>query len=341
MSAQLKAVLVGCGGISQAWLRAVVDLPGLALVGLVDLSEEAARTRAAQFGLERAHIGTDLERALAATAPDIVFDCTVPAAHHQVALAALARGCHVLAEKPMADTLEHARDILAASRAAGRLHAVMQNRRYDPHIRRLRRLLESGALGPLTTLHSDFFVGAHFGGFRDRMPHVLLLDMAIHTFDAARLISGADPVSVYCKEWNPPGSWYERDASAVAVFELGGGLVYTYRGSWCAEGLNTTWEAQWRAVGARGSALWDGAEHIQAEAVAEPGGFRSRMRPVEPPPPADEGPGGHAGAIRAFVRCVQEGTQPETSGADNIKSLAMVLAAIASAESGAPAPVVW
>lgn len=341
MGAQLKAVLVGCGAISRAWLEPIGAMPELELVGLVDLNEQAARARAAEFGLGRALVGADLERVLAQTSPDIVFDCTVPAAHHQVALAALARGCHVLAEKPMADSLEHARAILAASQAAGRLHAVMQNRRYDPNIRRLRGLVESGALGPLTTLHSDFFIGAHFGGFRDHMPHVLLLDMAIHTFDAARLISGADPRSVYCKEWNPPGSWYAHGASAVAVFELGGGLVYTYRGSWCAEGLSTTWEAHWRAIGTRGSALWDGAQHLEAQAVAEPGGFRWPTRPVEPPPAADTGPGGHAGAIRAFVRCLQDGTPPETSGADNIKSLAMVFAAIASAEAGAPVPVTW
>ena len=37
------------------------------------------------------------------------------------------------------------------------------------------------------------------------------------------MITGADPVSVYCKEWNPAGSWYDRDASAVAVFEMTGG----------------------------------------------------------------------------------------------------------------------
>ena len=66
------------------------------------------------------------------------------------------------------------------------------------------RSWQAGTLGPLTTLHSDFYIGAHFGGFREQMRHVLLLDMAIHTFDAARLLSGADPVAVYCQEWNPP-----------------------------------------------------------------------------------------------------------------------------------------
>ena len=61
---------------------------------------------------------------------------------------------------------------------------------------------------------ADFFIGAHFGGFRDEMAHVLLLDMAIHTFDQARKILGADPVSVYCHEFNPAGSWYAGASSA-------------------------------------------------------------------------------------------------------------------------------
>ena len=159
----------------------------------------------------------------------------------------------------------------AAAQRAGRTFAVMQNYRYNPGIRRLKRLLESGEIGPVTTVHSDFYVGAHFGGFRDHMEHVLLLDMAIHTFDAARLIAGADPVAMYCKEWNPAGSWYDHDASAVAIFELSNNLVYTYRGSWCAEGMNTSWECDWRIVGQTGSVTWDGGEGFQAEIVARSG----------------------------------------------------------------------
>ena len=117
------------------------------------------------------------------------------------------------------------------------------------------------------------------------MEHVLLLDMAIHTFDAARLIAGADPVAVYCKEWNPPGSWYDHDASAVAVFEMSGGIVYTYRGSWCAEGLNTSWECDWRVIGTQGSVTWDGAEAFSAQVISETGAFRSEYDDVEIPEP--------------------------------------------------------
>lgn len=328
----LKAVLVGCGGISGAWLKALQGMPEVMLVGLVDLYEEVARKRAAEFNLVDAIVSNDLPAALRQTEPDVVFDCTVPEAHLPVTLTALQHGCHVLGEKPLADSMENARRMIAAADEAGKIVAVVQNRRYDPRIRRLRHLIESDALGRLTTLNADFYIGAHFGGFRDRMEHVLLLDMAIHTFDQARFISGEDPVAVYCKEWNPPGSWYDHEASAVAVFQMTNNLVYTYRGSWCAEGLNTTWEGDWRVVGEKGSATWDGADGFRAEVVGKTGGFRSEMEALEVPPfDAGDKVGGHAGVIREFLRCVQTGETPETVAADNIKSLAMVFGAIESA----------
>ncbi len=340
MTHTVNAVLAGCGGISRTWLRAAQQIEGLRITGLVDIVREAAEQRAGEFALDDALIETDLSSALHRLDPDAVFNCTVPEAHREVTLTALARGCHVLSEKPLADSMESAREMVAAAQGADRLFAVMQNRRYHAAIRRLSHFLRAGTLGQLTTVDSDFYIGAHFGGFRDHMHHVLLLDMAIHTFDAARLISGADPVAVYCKEWNPTGSWYDHDASAVALFEMSDGIVYTYRGSWCAEGLNTTWECDWRVVGERGSAAWDGAERFGAQVVANTGGFRSEWEDVPVPPlgPDDQGPrsavGGHAGLIADFVDCVRTGRIPETVASDNIKSLAMVFGAIDSAAQG-------
>lgn len=330
----IKAVLVGCGGISGAWLKAASEIPDLEIVGLVDLNREVAVRRAAEFGLTKAQIGTDLENMLEKMRPDVVFDCTVPEAHAPVTLTALQYGCHVLGEKPLADTMANAKKMVAAAEKAGKIFAVVQNRRYDPRIRRLKSFLESGAIGALTTVHCDFFIGAHFGGFREHMEHVLLLDMAIHTFDQARFLTGRDPVSVYCKEWNPQGSWYDHDASAVAVFQMTGGLVYTYRGSWCAEGLNTSWESDWRFIGEKGSVIWDGGDGFRAEVVVKTGGFKSEVAAVEVPPvdPGDK-VGGHAGVIREFLNAVRKGGVPETVCTDNIKSLAMVFGAIESAEA--------
>ena len=335
MPEPLTAVLVGCGGISRTWLRTLVTLDDVRLVALVDLDRDVAEARAEEFALEDVEIRTDLVGTLDEHRPDIVFDCTVPPAHHGVTLSALERGCHVLGEKPLAESLDHAREMVGAAEASGRLYAVMQNRRYDPNIRRLRAFMASGTLGRITTVNCDFYIGAHFGGFRDHMPHVLLVDMAIHTFDAARFLMGADPQAVYCHEWNPPGSWYDRDASAVAVFEMSEGIVYTYRGSWCAEGLNTSWESHWHVIGERGSVTWDGADGYRAQVVAGEGGFFSDWEDVDVPPFAEPGKvGGHDGAIREFVASVRTGQIPETICTDNIKSLAMVFGAVESAETG-------
>jgi predicted dehydrogenase len=337
MNKPLRAVLVGCGSISHAWLKPAAAIENLQIVGLVDIIENTARIRAAEYQLGSIETGSNLARVLDQTAPDIVFDCTVPEAHVDVTLEALGRGCHVLGEKPLADTLDNARRMVAAAESAGKLYAVMQNRRYMPEIRALRSYLASGEMGAITTCNCDFYLAPHFGGFRDRMQHVLLLDMAIHTFDAARFLTGADPISVYCKEWNPAGSWYAHGASAVAVFEMTGGIVYTYRGSWCAEGLSTTWESDWRIIGERGTARWDGAQNLQAEIAESVTGFMAEHRAVEiSPDPPEKKIGGHGGLIADFVDCIRTGRTPETICTDNIKSLAMVFGAIESADSGYP-----
>jgi predicted dehydrogenase len=235
----------------------------------------------------------------------------------------------------MAMSLEEGRELIAAAKQAGRIHAIIQNRRYIPGIRRLRRAIEEGLVGEITAVHADFFVGAHFGGFREEMDHVLLLDMSIHTMDAARFMIGTKPLAVYCHETNPKGSWYRHGAAANAIFEFDGGAVFTYRGSWCAEGANTSWESRWRIVGSKGTILWDGADEFQAGQAGEPDSLLRKRVPVPVPDVADASQtNGHASVIAAFVDAVETGAPPETISSDNINSLAMVLAAVKSAQTG-------
>ena len=339
-SAPLKSVMVGCGEMSGVWLQAATENPDLQVVALVDLNLDAARARARDYHLESALVTDRLEDAIGRTGAAAVLDCTAPRAHCPVTLAALRHGCHVLGEKPMSDSMDNARSMVAAAQEAGRLYAVIQNQRYYGNIRRLKAFLDTGALGRLTALHCDFIIGAHFGGFRDAMDHVLLLDMAIHTFDEARyLLGGAQAKSVLCHEWNPPGSWYAHGAAAMAAFEMDDGAAFTYRGSWCAEGPNTSWQGAWRIQGERGGVLWDGDDGFKAELVPpQPGaGLIWKRESVEVPPldvPAKSH--GHKSILAEFAVAARDGgAPPETICTDNIKSLAMVFAAIASAGSGA------
>ncbi len=332
----LKAVLVGCGGISNAWLSAIATYPTIEMVGLVDLNEETARKRKEEHHLS-ALVSSDLEATLKKTKPDIVFNCTIPAAHYKVTTTALKHKCHVLSEKPMAESVTEAKKMIKAAQKAGKLFVTMQNWRYTRNIRRLKKFLDTGTIGNITTMNADFYVGAHFGGFREEMKHVLLKDMAIHTFDAARFLSAQNPESVFCYEWNPAGSWYNHDASATAMFEMTGNVKFNYRGSWCSEGHRTPWESEWRILGTKGSIRWNGSTDITCEIVGEDSEdavfFREQIK-IDVPiySDVDARLEGHAAVIDDFLNALKTATQPETVCTDNIKSLAMVYGAIESAE---------
>jgi predicted dehydrogenase len=333
MPSKPRVVLVGCGGIAGAWLGTDPVKKQVEVVGLVDMREAAAVQRAETFDLPNAATGSDLSAMLKKVQPDAVFDCTIPEAHCEVTLTALRHGCHVLGEKPMADTMPNARKMLRAADKANKLYAVMQNRRYLPDIRRLQRFLASGAIGKVNTVQSNFFIGARFEGFRAEMQHVLILDMAIHSFDQARLITGQDGEAVYCHEWNPAGSWYKHGASAVATFEMTNDVVYTYQGSWCSEGCNTSWECDWHIIGDKGSVHWDGGDGFKCEVVQGKTGFFRKLRERQIPKACPKRlTGAHAGCIAEFIKCLRDGTVPETICTDNIKSLAMVHSAARSAE---------
>lgn len=334
-----NVVLCGCGAMAKGWLRAVQSRPelqeALHVVGLVDLDQNVAQALASEFNLQPIAVGTNLREVLAKTNADIVFDVVIPAARHSVVRTALAHGCHVLSEKPMSSSMDEATDLIQAAKDAGKIHSVVQNRRFISGVRRMRRFVESGVIGDITAIHCDFFIGPHFGGFREQMDNVLLLDMAIHTFDAARYVSGKLPLSVYCLETNPRGSWYAHGASANAVFRLSDDVVFTYRGSWCAEGERTSWESTWRIVGTNGMLTWDGEEAFKASVVGTQDGLLRGFTPIEVLPPLkEEETHGHASVIADFLAAIRTGRAPETDGQDNIKSLAMVFGAIESARSG-------
>jgi predicted dehydrogenase len=326
-----KALLVGAGGMGRAWGKNLKNCEETEIAGWVDIRPGVAAEAADELGV-KTWTGEDLGKAIAETRPDFVVDVTVPEAHRDVTVQALAAGLPVLGEKPMADSMERAREMVAASEKAGKLYMVSQSRRYDARIHAYRKLIEE-YVGPLGILNSDFYIGAHFGGFRDEMPSPLVLDMAIHTFDAARYLCGGDAVAVYCEEFNPAWSWYKGDVCATVLFEMTGGLRYTYRGSWCSEGRHTSWESEWRAVGPRGTATWNGHSEIIAEVVTKTGGFHSEFETVRAEPEPNV-PGGIAGSLRDFLDALRIGAAPMGECHDNIKSLAMVFGAIESSRTG-------
>lgn len=348
-----RCVVVGAGGISGAWFPPL-KAEGVDIAAIVDLHLEAAVGRAKQYELD-SYTTTSLHRALRKTRPDFVVDLTVPEAHCKVTCQALRAGCHVIGEKPMAASMREARRMVKTAEESGKLYMVSQSRRWDPKHETLRRTIASGEIGQVTTVNCDLYLGAHFGGFRDEMPSPLILDMAIHHFDLARFFTGLDPVAVYAKEFNPVGSWYQGDVAASCIFEMtpslgagchgvrdgaprtGGTVIFTYRGSWCAEGCHTSWNGDWRIVGDRGTVIYDHDQDPHGQVVAGTEGFNRPLRDAAIAT-AEVAYTGMHGALRELLHYLRTGERPQTECHDNIKSLAMVFGAIESSRKGKRVP---
>jgi predicted dehydrogenase len=321
----LKVVVVGVGGMGQAWLRAIADCDAVELVGLVDLDTAAADAVAAGWG-KAVVVGTDAVEVAARSGGQAVIDVTVPVAHHPVTTAALFAGLPVLGEKPVASTVAQGLSLAAAAEITGELFMVSQSRRYNDQLWAFKALISTiGRPGVLTT---EFFRAPHFGGFRDQMDHPLLLDMAIHQLDSARFLLDGDPVSVYCEEYNPSWSWYRGDAGCTAIFEMSSGARFVFTGTWCSPGLETSWNGSWRASSEHGTARWNGDDAPEVE----------RTTDLEIPEivrrATDLLGDGIAGSLREFVHALRTGEVPMGEVHDNIASLAMVEAAIESNGSG-------
>lgn len=335
--AVLRAVLVGCGGMGNNWARILGPRPDIDIVGLVDVVPAAAKALADRHNWKIPCFDF-LDEALRSLNVDVVLDTSIPETRRQIAGTAMEAGCHVLSEKPLATSVDEVRELLAISARTGKTHAVMQNRRYLAGTQGMRQLVADGVIGEIGMVCSDFFLGPHFGGFREEMANVLLLDMAIHTFDQARFMTDSDAVTAWCDEFNLPGSWYEGNASALAVFEMTNGSRYCYRGSWSAQGAATTWEAEWRISGSLGTAIWDGRSAPYAEVAEDAAGFVRSTRRVETTVDWN-GPSGHAGCLDEMVTALVDGERPMTHSGDNAKSLGMVLAAIESAATDERVPL--
>jgi len=323
----LRLLQVGAGGMGRAWLRTIAANPTVVLVGLVDLDVGLARAAADEHGYADVPVAASLGELVSQTGAEAVIDVTVPAAHPVVSVDALLRGLPVLCEKPLAETVREGLSMVAASEVSGELLMVSQSRRYFRAGSAFgRQLAELGRIGSLSC---EFFKAPHFGGFRERMAEPLLVDMAIHQFDLARKLIGSEPVSVYCESYNPDWSWFDGNAAASAIFRFADGTRFSYTGSWCAPGLETSWNGRWRASLSGGTATWDGDGVPEAELAS--GAVLSAALGAE----LEE----ISGSLIEFVAAVRQSTIPQTEAHSNVISIAMVEAAVRSASLGTPVAI--
>jgi len=136
--------VVGCGVVSKGYLQNLLASPHVAVLACADEVMERAQQRAGEFGVPKA---CSTEQLLADPEVELVVNLTIPTAHAEVSLAALAAGKHVYSEKPLATTREAARAILDAAEKQGLTVGCAPHTFLGAGIQTCLRLIEGGDLG--------------------------------------------------------------------------------------------------------------------------------------------------------------------------------------------------
>lgn len=317
-------VIVGCGWVALRHAAAARRL-GWSLV-FASRDAERARIYARRFGGVAAY-GSYAE-ALADPRAQGAVICTPHDRHLADVRAALAAGRHVLVEKPLARTLEEADEMIAAAAAAGRVLMVAEQFRFMPAFRRVRALLDQGALGPLREIHlvARGFQPRH--GWRRSAARVgggVLIDGGIHYVHNLRWWGGRVR-RVFALR--PPQTLRDAEGEdAVALLaELDHGAVGFLANSLAAPGLPTV---QWSTViGARASCLVDNRGRWVL--LRSPAQSRLWIHARDTR--------GYRAMLAAFGRAMALGRAEEMDGQEGRRDLAVVLAAYRSLAEGGPVP---
>ncbi|MEM6281187.1 MAG: Gfo/Idh/MocA family oxidoreductase [Chloroflexota bacterium] len=333
----IKVIQVGLGGMGNAWLAAVQASEDVEFAGFVEINDSIAAEQVKAYGLDGNRVYKTPGQALAAVQADGIINVTPPQFHREVSITAMEAGVPVLSEKPLAGTLEDSHAIVEKANETGVLHMVTQNYRYTALAQTVKSVLDSGAMGAVGSVNVHFAKGPHFGGFREEMPHPLIIDMSIHHFDMMRFFVNSNPARIFAHSWNPPWSWYQGDASATVHTTFENGVPVTYNGSWCARGMETTWNANWRFECELGIlTIEDDAVYKQRYTGVEgrPGYRHVSNAKKEAVPMVSMVREGQDYLLHEFYQAVTSGSVPATTAQDNIHTIRFVFDIVKACDTG-------
>lgn len=331
---------IGVGGFGRTWVKALSACERAECAALVDINPDALAEAGEALDIPAERQFTELEPAMAVDF-DAAVVCTPPAARMPIYKALAAAGKGIVCEKPLAETMA---DAVAARELAAQAKigfVVAQNYRYHDHVQALKAALELGRHGRPVVAHVDFFKYPRFFGFREEMAYPLTIDMSIHHFDLARYLLSADPVRVVGTSWNPPWSVMAGDPCAALSFEMTGGARFVYNGSWTTlrpGPFQTSWSGNWYIECEGGFlAMIDDKIHAAHWSLNETG--QPEWEPLDEVEVRPRIAHGQLHVLEQFIDQIEGGPPAPTHVGDNVKSMAMVFAAVRAFEEGTPVDV--
>jgi predicted dehydrogenase len=149
--------IIGAGNISSQYLKAMKDFPVLDIVGIADMKPEVAEKKAAEFGVAT----TSVDALLADPRVGIVLNLTIPRAHVEVGLKAIAAGKHVYGEKPLGVTFAEGKKLIDAAKAANLRVGSAPDTFLGGGHQQARAIVDSGALGTIVGGNAFFAAAGH------------------------------------------------------------------------------------------------------------------------------------------------------------------------------------
>lgn len=334
----LKFAIFGTGFWARFQLAAWSELPGARCVALYNRTRSRAVTLARDFGIDEAAVYDDPRRLLDEQPVDFVDIIVGNDCHSEFVRIAAEYRKPAICQKPLADSLEEARAMLAACEAAGVSLFVHENWRWQTQVRELKRKLDSGVIGAVQRARVHYcnsFPVFENQPFLRELPRFILMDIGTHILDTARFLFG-EAGSVYCqtRRVNPT---IRGEDMATAMIRTADGVTVTCEMSYASRTEIERFPETYVYVEGDRGFLELGPDFWIRTTTAD--GTHAKRYP--PPryawadPPYDCIHVAIVECNRNLLAALQNGGEPETSARDNLRTLELVFGCYESAARNA------
>jgi UDP-N-acetylglucosamine 3-dehydrogenase len=306
----LRIGVIGVGVMGSNHARVLTGIPGIELVGIADPDAKQADFVSRTLGCPAAaNFGELLDRKV-----DAVTIAAPSHLHHDIALACIARGVHVMVEKPIASSVEEGRNIINAARRAGLTLMVGHVERFNPAVEAIKDAIRDEDILSIAI--------TRVGPFPPRMSNVgVVIDLAVHDIDLIQWFTNSKIVEVQAQLSNAVA---EREDIALLQFRTASGVLANINTNWL-----TPFKARNVTVATRDKYVMG---DLLTRQVTECFGFQPdgsySMRHLSV---------GHAEPLRAeltaFLHAVRSGTTPAVTGEDAVACLEIATRCLASRPS--------
>jgi predicted dehydrogenase len=325
--------IVGAGAIVEAAHLPAYHSAGLRVVGIFDRANDRAQRLARQFGVPKV-FGT-LDDLLSDREIEIVDIAVPPSFQEEIVKKALRADKHLLCQKPLSTDFSQARLLVEEAAKAKRQLAVNENMRWDPAMRASRQLIAEGWIGQplLATININYWENWASWPWLGESDRLTILFDAIHPLYALRMLFG-EPVGLFCSTGRSPLQKERGETRAIITIEFANrmtGLLLD-----CSTNPTNDFLAAFRFDGTEGSIK--GTLGIYYDyPVGRPDTLAFTSKTSSPGVWLDseiEGrwiPDAFVGPMAALMKSIEDGSEPENSGREHLKTFQVVEAAYRSA----------